>query len=228
MKAKLETFLAESERSNYARILSFYNVNATQLGQKTADELEQAIKSMSVKACWFMALAAVTHNGCKSLGYENKEALYTAFLQLMKSKGWKPQTLSSLVKTIRPFHINETDNIETALQSLISRKVGNLNSKKKLNQEQEAFILEMYSSTGKIKTTHKRYLKKLKEMVDQGLWLDEPISLSVVRTIVNAQKHPTQSLVEADSISPSQMLTRNSDDYGMSKEMFSNRYSIAK
>ncbi len=225
MKTKLETFLAEAERSNYATVLTFYSANATRLGKKTADQMHEAIKSLSVKACWFMALAAITHNGCKHLGYENKEALYTDFLELMKSKNWKPQTLSSLIKTLHPFHDIETEGIEAGLQSLIKRTGGNLNARKKLTDDQEATIIELFNATGKMKTTHKGYLKKMKEMASKGLWKDDPISLSVVRTVVNAQKKQLPELPEKEKIDLVKALKLNHEDYGMSKDFFSKRYS---
>jgi hypothetical protein len=54
-------------------------------------------------------------------------------------------------------------------------------------------IIAYYKETGKLKTTYRQYCAKAKEMVAKGLWVEETISLQVVKTIVKAMKVEEQT-----------------------------------
>jgi hypothetical protein len=229
MKTKLESFLKEAEREHAGRILSFYSKHSDQFGRKSVDEIEAILSTLTTKACWFLEIASLTHTKCEKLGFDNKEALYKAVVELIKERNWKPATVLSLVKVIQPFNQIESFGLEEALSSLLSAKPGNSNARKRLSEEQEASIVAFWNSTGKIKTTYKLYCEKAKEMVAKGIWVEQPISLSVIKTLVKAIKaQPAETQIESSKSLKSireSISEATNERFGMSEQTLLKRYS---
>jgi hypothetical protein len=191
MKARLEALLNDVEKTRAPEIWSYYSKNVAQLGKKTAEEIEESIKTLTTKACWFLAIASIKHTQCIKLGYASKKELYDSFLELMKERGWKPHTVLTLVKVLAPFRKAE---LEAALQSLFDGRVGNHNAQTELSLEQRSIIIELYQASGKIKTTYKQYCDRAKKMFEAGIWkTSESVSLSTIKTVVKAYSNTTQA-----------------------------------
>jgi len=191
MKARLEALLDESEKTKAPEIWSYYSKNVHQLGKKSAEEIEESIKTLTIKACWFLAIASIKHSQCIKLGYASKDQLYESFLELMKERDWKPHTVLTLVKVLAPFRKAE---LEAALQSLFDGRVGNHNAQTELSLEQRSIIIELYQASGKLKTTHKQYCERAKKMFDAGIWkTPEAVSLSTIKTVIKSYSNTTQA-----------------------------------
>jgi len=191
MKARLEALLNDVEKTRAPEIWSYYSKNVDQLGKKTAEEIEESIKTLTTKACWFLAISSIKHTQCKTLGYASKEELYESFLELMKERSWKPHTVLTLVKVLAPFRKAE---LEAALQSLFDGRVGNHNAQTELSLEQQSIIIELYQASGKLKTTHKQYCERAKKMFDAGIWkTPETVSLSTIKTVIKSYSNTTQA-----------------------------------
>jgi hypothetical protein len=225
MKNNLKMILEDSERVNSSRVWKFYYNNSFLLGNKTVSELEADVKILSTKVCWYLAIAPLTHTECKRLGFETKDELYGAFIELLKDRGWHPQTLSYLKKVLAPFQgIEPEENLELVCKSVISGKAGNQNAKK-TTSEQEGAILEIYKQTGKIKTT----FKKCRETENLG-----SITLGQVRMVIKSFRRNQDRLTAVERTEVAKKRESHfhygndawfMENYSMTESQFKKRYS---
>lgn len=176
-------FLAQAEQTYSARVWAYYSAQSERLGFKSSDEIQIRIATLSKRASWLLALAAAKNSTAKTLGFTDKIGLMKSALSVFKEQNLKPSTVSSLIKTLSHFKIGVNHTFETALDSLISRKVGNTNAKRELSNEQKGLILDLFLKTNKLKTSHKAYLQEAKRRIEAGIWSDASIiSLSVLKS----------------------------------------------
>lgn len=225
MENKLKSILEDSERENSSRVFKFYYNNSFLLGNKTVSELEAEVKILSTKVCWYLAIAPLTHTECKRLGFETKDELYREFIELLKERGWHPQTLSYLKKVLAPFQSADSEeNIDVICTSVISGKAGNQNAKK-TTPDQEAAILELYKQTGKIKTT----FKKCRETENLG-----SITLGQVRMVIKSFRRNQDRLADVEKTEVAKKRESHfhygndawfMENYSMTESQFKKRYS---
>lgn len=172
--------LSEAKASGFHETAFEYYLTHETLVDRIFLDRQRLAEHKTIQAGWLFILSNLRNTECKKLGFESKEDTYRAGIGAMNEQAvlqgwhsWKCNSVDELRKRLKPFKglIVSRESIASALETLISKKIGNANATI-LGVEQQGLAVAIYAD-GTEKTLRQaftKYTDRAHMMIELGLW----------------------------------------------------------